>query len=165
MRLLSWKARAFCFALAPFTLYSKSSSACPPRETLTVAEQLDIPSKVIKLRKVARKVLGIGVESHDNDPLWAGPLRVTLSWRMPWRWNDSGLQSRLPQGLRGGPTLSFDLPIERWISLETRFSSFRYVYSRTQSERLSSDELADPKDERRSLEAGLFLNVHFGGFR
>jgi hypothetical protein len=141
------------------TLCAQRAAAASP-EALT--RELDVPFKTIKVRKIARKVLGVGAVSHDNEPLRFGPLRAVLMWRLAWRWNER-LESTLPHGLRGGPVISFNLPLQSWVSLETQFCSLRYVYARSRGERVATEELADPKDERRSLEAGLFANIHFDG--
>ncbi|MFZ5895485.1 MAG: hypothetical protein ACOY0T_30795 [Myxococcota bacterium] len=145
------------------TLWAGRAAAWTPPEAMTVAQRFEGPCKTIKLRAIARKVFGFGIASRDNDPLWVGPLRVTLQWRVAWKWNEPSLDSMRPHGLRGGPVLSFDMPLGRLLSLEQRMGSFRYVYARSNSERLASEELADPKGEHRSLEAGLFLNVHLAG--
>jgi len=145
------------------TLWVGRAEAWTPTEAMTLAQRFEGPCKTIKLRAVARRVFGIGTEGHDNDPVWLGPLRVSLQWRLPWKWNDPSLDALRPHGLRGGPVLSFDLPLGDLFSLENRLGSFRYVYARQQSERFAAEELADPRGEERSLEAGLFLNVHLAG--
>jgi hypothetical protein len=145
------------------TLSAGRAEAWTPTEAMTVAQRFEGPCKTIKLRAIARKVFGFGEQSHDSDPLSLGPLRLTLQWRLAWKWNDPSHEALRPHGLRGGPVLSLDLPLGSLLSLENRLGSFRYVYARQQSERVASDELADPKGEHRSFEAGLFLNVHLAG--
>jgi hypothetical protein len=146
------------------TFWVGRARALTPPEALTVAQRFEGPCKAIKLRAIARKVLGIGIPGHDNDPLWVGPLRVSVLWRIAWKWNDDpALDWVRPHGMRGGPLLSFDLPLGELVSLEHRFGSFRYVYARQQAERFGIDELTDPQGEHRSVEAGLFLNVHLAG--
>lgn len=158
-----WSGGFTAFALSLSSVsWSERAHATPPVDALAAARDLDLPFKTIKVRKIARKVLGIGAVSRDNEPLYVGPLRTTFSWRLAWRWNEK-LESALPHGLRGGPMVSFDLPVERWMSFETRICALRYVYARLGMERPVVDELADPSHERRSLEAGLFMNIHFDG--
>jgi hypothetical protein len=60
-----------------------------------------------------------------------------------------------------GPVVSIDVPLERLFSLEGRFSSSRYAYPERDNRRLVLVELADPQNERQSLEAGLYLNFAF----
>jgi hypothetical protein len=158
----------WCGVVTAFALFlvascwTVSARATPPVDALAAGRDLDLQFKTIKVRKLARKILGIGAVSHDNEPLYLGPLRTTFLWRLAWRWNEK-LESALPHGLRGGPVLSFDLPLEPWVSVEARVCALRYVYARTGVERPATDELADPKHERRSLEAGMFMNIHFDG--
>src|SRR6187401_421838 len=127
------------------TLWVGRAEAWTPTEAMTVAQRFEGPCKTIKLRAIARRVFGFGAEGHDNDPLWVGPLRVSLQWRMPWKWNDPSLDAIRPHGLRGGPVLSFDLPLGTLLSLENRLGSFHYAYARQQSERFVAEELADPQ--------------------
>lgn len=151
-------------AVAAFAVFwSGRACAWTPQEAMTVAQRFEGPCKTIKLRAIARRVFGVGIAAHDGDPLWLGPMRMTLLWRLAWKWNDPSLDSVRPHGLRGGPLLSLDLPLGKLLSLESRFGSFRYVYARQQSERFALSEFADPQDEQRSVETGLFVNVHLAG--
>jgi hypothetical protein len=158
----SSSARITALAVSALVTFCAQRVAAASPDALTLTRELDVPFKTIKVRKIARKVLGVGAVAHDNEPLRFGPLRAVLMWRLAWRWNE-GRESTLPHGLRGGPVISFDLPVQSWVSLETQFCSLRYVYARSQGDRAAMEELADPKDERRSLEAGLFANIHFDG--
>ncbi len=156
-----WCGEIAAFALFLFVIcWTGRAHAAAPVD----ARDLELPFKVVKVRKIARKLLGIGAVTRDNEPLYVGPLRTAFAWRLAWRWNEK-LESALPHGLRGGPMVSFDLPIQPWLSLETRMCALRYVYARLGVDRPVVDELADPSQERRSLEAGMFMNIHFDGFR
>lgn len=84
-------------------------------------------------------------------------------WRQAWKWNAERPERRSPHGLRGGPVLSLDLPIARWISVETQLGSYRYIYARSLPEKHANVAGTCLNGDRRSIEWGLFLNVHFDG--
>jgi hypothetical protein len=125
------------------------------------------PTKVIHLRKVARKVLSLGKQSEDEQPIRLGPARARLLWKDNWKWPESARDQKMPGGLLGGPVLSIDLPLKpvaRAVSVETRFCSSRYAYPNQKTHRIVLEELADPQKERQSVEAGVYLNFSFGQF-
>jgi hypothetical protein len=158
MRLLAAGVAAGWFALAGY------ASGAPPRQAWMGPAHVDTTVKPIHLRKVARKILGMGEEKRDEVPLLLGPVRARVWWRKGWKWNESSLDTRLPHGMQGGPMLSLDLPLapSHVLSLETQLCALRYVFAKSSSSRLLSDELIDPQRRRQSLEAGLYLNVSFG---
>ncbi|HEY8945592.1 MAG TPA: hypothetical protein VIM73_15090 [Polyangiaceae bacterium] len=137
----------------------------PPRQSWLGDGHVESPIKQIHLRKVARKVLGVGEAKYDEVPLLFGPLQARFAWRKGWKWYESAFQTRLPHGLQGGPMLSIDLPLSplgQSLSLETQLCALRYVFARSAPRRLLNDELIDPKKKRHSLEAGIYLNISFG---
>lgn len=145
---------------------ARSSAAEPVALSAVRLSSLDNPLATINLRKVVRRLLHWGEASADNHPIWLGPARARLFWQKTWKWPESSRDHKLPGGLLGGPVLSIDLPIgplHQLLSLETRFCSSRYAYPDRGTARVLLDELADPQNERQSLEAGLYLNIALGG--
>lgn len=134
-------------------------------ETHAIAEQrqLDVTYKIVKVRKLARIVLGRGAQSHDEHPISLGPFNVTLMWRQAWKWNTERPERLSPHGLRGGPVLCLDLPVERWLSVGTQVGSYRYIYARALPERHLLGDGPGQRGDRRSIEWGMFLNVHLDG--
>jgi hypothetical protein len=132
--------------------------------------QLGSPSvessvKELHLRKFARNVLGLGAGAADEDSIWLGPVRAQLLWKRKWTWPEARRQQSIAAGLLGGPMLSIDIPLgpfAEFMSLETRFCSLRYAYSDLRTSRSLLDELADPQDQRQSLEGGLYINIALG---
>jgi hypothetical protein len=121
------------------------------------------PVKVVQLRKVARRLFGIGESSDDDAPIRLGMARATLFWRRGWRWEEGVLDGGLPLGLQGGPMLSLDLPLQpsdRGRSLGARFCWLRYLFHDPRAPRLL-DELANPHQRRHGLELALNLSVAF----
>lgn len=162
MQLLSLARFPFLITLALGALITHTSAAGDlPPSTLRLPS-LDHPLKVIPVRKIARKLLSLGKQRDDNIPLRMGPAYASLLWQKKWKWHESTRDRKLPAGILGGPVLSFSLPLAplgRLFSLETRIASFRYVHARHRSRRSVLDELANPQDERQSVEAGLYLNI------
>ena len=148
------------------SLSSRSSASELPTVSWLRLPSLESSVATINLRKLTRKVLHWGEPGADNLPIWLGPARARLLWQKTWRWPDSGKDHKLPGGLLGGPVLSLEMPLDPVadaLSLETRFCSSRYAYPDRGSGRILLEELADPRNQRQSLEAGLYLNVAFDG--
>lgn len=159
-------ARLGLFAVLTFSnsFTMRSSASELPRVSWLRLPSLESPVATINLRKLARKVLHWGEPGADNLPLWLGPARARLLWQKTWRWPDSGKDHKLPGGLLGGPVISIDMPLDpinKMLSLETRLCSSRYAYPDRGSSRILLEELADPRSERQSFEAGLYLNIAF----
>jgi hypothetical protein len=145
---------------------SRSGAAEPAALPLVRLVSLDNPVSTVNLRKLVRKLLHWGEASADNRPIWLGPVRARLLWQKTWKWPESSRDHKLPGGLLGGPALSIDVPlgpIGDLLSVETRVCSSRYAYPDRSTARVILDELADPQNQRQSLEAGLYLNVEFDG--
>lgn len=153
--------------VASYGLVAARSNAAEPVALSSVRlSSLDNPLAPINLRKVVRRLLHWGEASADNHPIWLGPLRAKLLWQKTWRWPESSKDHKLPGGLLGGPVLSIDVPLgplHELLSVETRFCSSRYAYPDRGTARVMLDELADPQNQRQSLEAGLYLNISFDG--
>lgn len=126
---------------------------------------LESAVKELHLRKFARKVLGLGAGVADEDSVWLGSVRARLLWKRKWTWREAGQRQSIAAGLLGGPMLSIDIPlgpIAHFVSLETRLCSLRYAYSDLRTSRVLLDELADPQDQRQSIEGGLYVNIAIG---
>ena len=167
----SARARLVCFLGLGFWLFqTRSAGATLATPTLASAlrqASLESPTKVIHLRKVARKVLRLGKPGEDEQPIRLGPARARLLWQKNWKWPEFARDQKMPGGLLGGPVLSIDLPLKRIaraLSVETRVCSSRYAYPNQKTRRIVLEELADPQNERQSVEAGLYLNFSFGSF-
>jgi hypothetical protein len=168
---VSSRARLVCLvALGFWMLETRLVAATTVAPTLAAAlrqSSLESPTKVIHLRKVARKVLSLGHQSEDEQPIRLGPARARLLWQKNWKWPEFSREQKMPGGLLGGPVLSIDLPLKRIaraLSVETRFCSSRYAYPSQKTQRIVLEELADPQTERQSVEGGLYLNFSFGAF-
>jgi hypothetical protein len=162
MQLLS-RTRPLFFILVAFAaLSTRQSVASDVRASPLRLNSVENPLNVIPVRKIARKLLSMGKQSEDNVPLQLGPARANLLWQKKWKWHESTRDRKLPAGFLGGPVLSLDLPLAplgRLFSLETRIASFRYAHAKHKGQRLVLDELADPQEQRQSVEAGLYINI------
>lgn len=162
MQLLS-RARSLFLIIVAFAAMSTRQSAAGDLRTLPLRlNSLENPVNVIPIRKIARKLLSMGKQSEDNVPIQLGPARANLLWQKKWKWHESTRDRKLPAGILGGPMLSLDLPLAplgHLFSLETRIASFRYAHAKHTTHRLVLDELADPREQRQSVEAGLYINV------
>jgi hypothetical protein len=157
------RTRSLLLVLISFAaLSTRPSSASDVRTSPLRLNSVETPLNVIPVRKIARKLLSMGKQSEDNVPIWLGPARANLLWQKKWKWHESTRDRKLPAGFLGGPVLSLDLPLSplgRLFSLETRIASFRYAHAKHNTHRLVLDELADPQEQRQSVEAGLYINV------
>lgn len=121
--------------------------------------------KELHLTKFARRVLGLGAGAVEEDSFWLGPARARLLWRRKWTWPEARRDQSIAAGLLGGPMLSIDIPLgpfAKFLSLETTLCSLRYAYSDLRTNRPLLDELADPQNQRQSLEGGLYINISLG---
>jgi hypothetical protein len=145
------------------TLWAAHATASDPM----AAPWLRLPAfeastKVIHVRKLANTLFHFGARSEDESPIQLGPATARLLWQKKWKWPEASRDQKIPGGLLGGPMLSIDLPLGPLgsvFSLETRFCSFRYAYADLQTRRVMLEELADPQDQRQSLEGRLYLNI------
>jgi hypothetical protein len=153
--------------IAAYGLIASRSGAAEPAALSAVRlVSLENPVSTVNVRKLVRKLLHFGEASADDQPIWLGPARARLLWQKTWRWPDSARDHKLPGGLMGGPMLSIDVPFgtqRELVSLETRLCTSRYAYPDRGTTRILLDELADPQNQRQSLEAGLYLNFAFDG--
>lgn len=162
MQLLSRARSLFLIIVAFAAASTRQSAASDIRTSPLRLNSLENPVNVIPIRKIARKLLSLGKQSEDNVPIQLGPARANLLWQKKWKWHESTRDRKLPAGILGGPMLSFDFPLAplgRLFSLETRIASFRYAHAKHTTYRLVLDELADPQEQRQSVEAGLYINV------
>jgi hypothetical protein len=122
--------------------------------------------KVVQLRKFARKLLHWGNVGEDESAIRLGPACAQLFWQKRWKWPELGHEQKIAGGLLGGPSLSIGLPwraLGRLFSIETRFSSYRYLSTDLQSERVVLNELVDPQNRGQSLEAGFYFTMSLAG--
>ena len=162
-RLLT-SARVVC--CISFTALFCSANRAAAGDAGFLAWRTDSPAKIVHLRKLARKILHLGHVSEDEEPIVLGPLTTRLFWQKKWKWPGPAADQKTPGGLLGGPMLSIGLPLRalgRLFSIETRFCSFRYTDADLQSKRMVMEEIADPRDQRQSLEGALYLNVPLSG--
>lgn len=155
-------------ALSALTFSTVDLLAAPPQTAWAGPGHVDARQKVIHVRKLARLVLGLGSPTDDASPVRIGPIHTRLFWQKGWKWNETALDTRLNLGLQGGPMLSVDLPLGvpgRVLSLETRLCALRYAFVQRNTRRVISEELKDPKRYAESIEAGVYLNVAFGGVK
>jgi hypothetical protein len=123
------------------------------------AAGLDVTYKTVKLRKIAYGSLGLGHVRDLEKPFTFGPLNAVLKWRLPWRWNESRLDRLSRHGLRGGPLVSFLLPLATWTSLETQFGSFQYLFAKVDQDPRLGSFCRGIGRGRHSFEAVLVLNI------
>jgi hypothetical protein len=140
---------------------SSIAAASPPKTFWFGPTHIESTAKPIHLRKFARLLLGKGEVHKDQEPIWLGPIGARLEWRSGWRWNEYGLDTRLPQGLRGGPIMILELPLHSShpvFALQTQIRSLRYVYVSSSRQHHMGEELFNPHSRSQSFEVGICLS-------
>lgn len=146
---------------------ASASSTTPriPDVSAYKVKQPDVFPKVIHVDKIANKMLGTPAPTAAEDKGASGT-RTRLLWRKKWNWtNDEHVFNRdLNLGLRGGPILSVEASLPgkmSAVSVQTQIASFRYTLPENHNA-AAPDEILRERDNKQSVEAGLYVNFTFG---
>jgi hypothetical protein len=125
--------------------------------------RLESSVRVINVRKIANRVSGVSSPTPVPESVADGFAQARILWRNRWTWHNGEHHRDMNYGLSGGPVLSVGVPIgDSGVSVEGRCAALRYAMPEDRFRSALPEERMRDREDRTSLEGGLYLNFPFG---